>query len=166
LFDDDAEAYLDSSCLPIITLENANIHSAFGQWRNNIKWMVREEINAETGNTQYTLKNYDFYLTTSNQKTVKQYVIIEPLSDDAFIKYSEKNKWGIPMFIIHGYKFKNVDFGFIHYSSSTGEDISINEHDYYNLEDSSSDFILEILKGDILFKDMDNCACQVSFSTD
>jgi len=57
------------------------------------------------------------------------------------------------MFIIHGYKFTNIV-------------INEGEEEYYNLEDSESDFILEILKGDMLFKDRDNCGCQVSFTSD
>jgi len=57
------------------------------------------------------------------------------------------------MFIIHGYKFTNIV-------------IDEGEEEYYNLEDSESNFILEILKGDMLFKDRDNCGCQVSFSSD
>ena len=37
------------------TLENANIHNAYGNWRTNIKWMVREIVDPETGNTKYKL---------------------------------------------------------------------------------------------------------------
>lgn len=161
LFDNDIEAYIDSNCLPIITLENANIHNAYGNWRSNIKWLIRETINEDTGNNEYVLQNYKEYLKNSRQKKVNQYVIIEPCTDDAYIKYSEKNKWDIPMFIVHGYKFANIEFNII--NTSTGE---IDEHDFYNLEDSSSDFILELLKGDMLFKDVDNCGCQLSFSSD
>jgi len=55
LFDETREADIDSSCLPIITLENANIHNAYGNWRSNVKWMIRETIDPETGNTKYKL---------------------------------------------------------------------------------------------------------------
>jgi len=55
LFDETREANIDSSCLPIITLENANIHNAYGNWRSNVKWMIRETIDPETGNTKYKL---------------------------------------------------------------------------------------------------------------
>lgn len=153
LFDETREANIDSSCLPIITLENANIHNAYGNWRTNVKWMVRETIDPKTGNTKYKLQNYKAYLSNSNQKIVDQYVIIEPVTEDAYIKYSEKNKWDIPMFIIHGYKFSNII-------------INEGEEEYYNLDCSTDDFILEILKGDMLFKDRDNCGCQLSFSSD
>lgn len=162
LFDETREANIDSSCLPIITLENANIHNAYGNWRTNVKWMVRETIDPETGNTKYKLQNYKVYLANSNQKIVDQYVIIEPdIKVDAsgniiempYIKYSEKNKWDIPMFIIHGYKFTNII-------------VNEGEEEYYNLDCSTDDYILEILKGDMLFKDRDNCGCQVSFSSD
>ena len=70
-----------------------------------------------------------------------------------YIKYSEKNKWDIPMFIIHGYKFTNII-------------VNKGEEEYYNLDCSTNDYILEILKGDMLFKDRDNCGCQVSFTSD
>ena len=156
LFDETREADIDSSCLPIITLENANIHNAYGNWRSNVKWMIRETIDPETGNTKYKLQNYKVYLSNSNQKIVDQYVIIEPNLDSSttpYIKYSEKNKWDIPMFIIHGYKFTNIV-------------VNEGEEEYYNLDCSTDDYILEILKGDMLFKDRDNCGCQVSFSSD
>lgn len=153
LFDKTTESFIDSSCLPIITLENANIHNAYGKWRNNIKWLIREVTDPETGNIKYLLKNYKYFLSTSNQKIANQYVILEPAANDAYIKYSEKNKWNIPMFIIHGYKFANID-------------ISTNEYEYYNLESSASDYILEIIKGDFLFKQVGNCGCQLSFDSD
>ena len=156
LFDETREADIDSSCLPIITLENANIHNAYGPWRTNVKWMIRETIDPETGNTKYKLQNYKVYLANSNQKIVDQYVILEPnldCSTTPYIKYSEKNKWDIPMFIIHGYKFANII-------------VNEGEEEYYNLDCSTDDYILEILKGDMLFKDRDNCGCQVSFTSD
>lgn len=153
LFDENTEVSIDSSCLPIITLENANIHKTYGNWRSNIKWMIRETIDDETGNTNYTLKNYQQYLIDSNEKINNQYIIIEPDSSLASITYTENNKWDIPMFIIKGYKFSNMN-------------IDIDEHDYYNLEDTEHEYILEILKGDMLFKDINGCSCQVSFSND
>ena len=153
LFDETREANIDSSCLPIITLENANIHNAYGNWRTNVKWLIRETIDPETGNTKYKLQNYKVYLANSNQKVVDQYVILEPATKDAYIKYSEKNKWDIPMFIIHGYKFANIV-------------VNKEEETYYNLDCSANDYILEIIKGDMLFKDRDNCGCQVSFTSD
>ena len=167
LRDGDKESIIDSSCLPIITLENANIHNAYGNWRSNIKWLIRETIDSETGNTQYSLKNHNAYLQINNQKISKQYIVIEPASNEASIKYSEKNKWDIPMFIIHGYKFSNIDISTYYiYDTSTTSPVLIDEHEYYNLEDTSCDFILEILKGDMLFKSIDGCGCQVSFSSD
>jgi len=84
-----------------------------------------------------------------------------------YIKYSEKNKWDAPMFIISGYKFSNVEFNSsLYIGDSSNSSMYIDEHEYYNLEDASCDFILEILKGDMLFRDKDGCGCQVSFSTD
>ena len=167
LRDNDKESYIDTSCLPIITLENANIHNTYGNWRSNIKWMVRETIDSETGNTQYSLKNCNAYLQNSNHKISNQYIVIEPASNEASIKYSEKNKWGLPMFIIHGYKFSNIDISTYYiYDTSTTAPVLIDEHDYYNLQDPSCDFILEILKGDMLFKSINDCGCQVSFSSD
>lgn len=177
LFDKDTESYIDSSCLPIITLENANIHNAYGNWRSNIKWMIREGIDASTGNSKYVLKNYQQFLKYSMQKVVNQYFVLEPnyvkdssgnIVDMPYIKYSEKNKWDIPMFIIHGYKFANVSFDPQYYIGIDPSDniITIDEHDIYNLEDTSSNFILEILKGDMLFKDIDGCGCQLSFTAD
>lgn len=176
LKDKDTEAYIDSSCLPIITLENANIHNAYGNWRSNIKWLIREAINNETGNIEYELKNYQLYQDINHKKVDNKYIVIEPdIKVDAsgniinmpYIKYSEKNKWDAPMFIINGYKFSNVEFNSsLYIGDSSNSSMYIDEHEYYNLENASCDFILEILKGDMLFRDKDGCSCQVSFSSD
>lgn len=152
LKDTDKESYIDSSCLPIITLENANIHKVYGQWRSNIKWLIREYTDATTGNVNYKLQNYNYFLHTSNQKTSNNYFVLKPVEgSNPYIKYSENNKWDIPMFIIHGYKFEDVS-------------ITSQEAPYYNLE--NDDYILEVIKGDFLFKDVDGCGCQLSFSAD
>lgn len=154
LHDETKESFIDSSYLPIITLENANIHNAYGNWRTNIKWLIRETIDSETGNTKYKLQNYRVFLDNSNQKVVDKYIILEPdASANPYIKYSEKNKWDLPMFIIHGYKFANID-------------ILENEKQYYNLNSSTCDYILEILKGDILFANKDDVGCQIAFDSD
>lgn len=138
LFDEYVDVSIDSSvCLPYITLENANIHKNFGEWRKNIKWLIREVID-DNGNTAYSLKNYktsqiDNYKTYNNY-----YIVLQPSSEDAYIKYSAKNKWGLPLFLIHGYKFANID-------------IDNEQLENFNLSDN--EFVLEILKGDIYFPD-------------
>lgn len=161
LFDEFNEAYIDTSCLPIITLENANIHKTYGDWTSNIKWTIREVIDSSTGNSKYQLKNIKAFAQNSNSKIVDKYIVLEPVDSSAYIKYTENNKWELPMFIIHGYKFANIDT-----SIKTINDDIIDESEYYNLSDEKSDYILEIQKGDFLFKKVNNCGCQLSFTTD
>ena len=154
LFDKINAAEIDSDCLPIITLENANIHNVFGKWRENTEWIVREVVNSETGNTMYKLKNYNKYRNDGYTIYNKQYIILKATSDDAYIKYTDKTKWQLPMFVIHGYSFYNITI-----DNST-------KIEQYVLDSSSNDYILEILKGDILFKDKENVGAQLSFSND
>lgn len=168
IFGNEEESVLDSSILPIITLENANIHKCYENWKDNIKWSIRETIDQNTGNTKYTLKNqsngkYDAFSVTKGK-----YIILKPvnnLEDKPYIKYTKKNSYGIPLFIIHGYKFNNI----------TDEDFeNLQNKEYYKRQyilNDNNDYILEIFKGDMLFKkvsieDINPVSLQLSFSNE
>lgn len=138
LYDEFVDVSISSAdCLPYITLENANIHESFGNWRKNIQWLIRESLD-ENGNTIYSLKNYKSSLNDSYAITNNYYVALKPASENAYIKYSAKNKWGVPVFLISGYKFDNVD-------------IAKDQTNNFKLEDH--EYVLEILKGDLNFPD-------------
>ncbi|WQJ53488.1 MAG: hypothetical protein [Wendovervirus sonii] len=156
LFDEGEMKLLFGSChestikgdnLPYIILENANIRRPYGPWRNNIQWMIREAIDVNTGNVMYKLKNYDTFLNDSYACYNKQYYILEKTSDNAYIKYTEDNVYGIPMLIINGFSFMNAD-------------IENNQQHNFNM---TGDYIIEILKGDILFKEKNGCSVKVKF---
>ncbi len=151
LFDGYYEANIDADKLPIITLENANIHKCYGKWQENIKWGIREVIDQETGNTNYKLVNFKLYDKINYEIYNNQYLILYPTSNDAYIKYTQHNKWDIPLFIIKGYKFLNY----------------IPNAEYINEFDlTDGEYILEIIKGDVLFKQEGNVSAQLSFSLD
>lgn len=139
LYDDHTEAIMDAalSGAPYITLENANIHKNYGKWRKNIQWIIREAVD-DNGNTKYSLKNYYTSLNDNYRVYDNYYIVIEPTSVDAYIKYSTKNKWGVPVFLIHGYSFTNVN---------------IDTSQYENFDLSKGEWVLEILKGDMYFPD-------------
>ena len=73
--------------------------------------------------------NYEIYNNS--------YLILYPTTNDAYIKYTQHNKWDIPLFVIKGYKFLNY--------IPNAEYIS-----EFDLTDG--EYILEIIKGDVLFK--------------
>ena len=152
LFDDYYEANIDADKLPIITLENSNIHKCYGKWQDNIKWGIREVIDQETGNTNYKLVNFKLYEKINYEiYNNNSYLILYPTTNDAYIKYTQHNKWDIPLFVIKGYKFLNY--------IPTAEYIS-----EFDLTDG--EYILEIIKGDVLFKQEGNVSAQLSFSLD
>ena len=151
LFDDYYEANIDADKLPIITLENANIHKCYGKWQENIKWGIREVIDQETGNTNYKLVNFKLYDKINYEIHNNSYLILYPTTNDAYIKYTQHNKWDIPLFVIKGYKFLNY----------------IPNAEYINEFDlTDGEYILEIIKGDVLFKQEGNVSAQLSFSLD
>ena len=151
LFDDYYEANIDADKLPIITLENANIHKCYGKWQENIKWGIREVIDQETGNTNYKLVNFKLYDKVNYEIHNNSYLILYPTTNDAYIKYTQHNKWDIPLFVIKGYKFLNY----------------IPNAEYINEFDlTDGEYILEIIKGDVLFKQEGNVSAQLSFSLD
>lgn len=151
LFDGYYEANIDADKLPIITLENANIHKCYGKWQENIKWGIREVIDQETGNTNYKLVNFKLYDKINYEIHNNSYLILYPTTNDAYIKYTQHNKWDIPLFVIKGYKFLNY----------------IPNAEYINEFDlTDGEYILEIIKGDILFKQEGNVSAQLSFSLD
>lgn len=154
LFDEYTEAVIDSSCLPIITIENANIHKSYGDWKKNIEWSIKEVIDQNTGNVNYRLKNFGAFRSSSYAVYDNNYFVLVPNSTDAYIKYSENNKYQLPMFIIKGYQFDPIL-----------NHIEEEHKDEYTL-DSSAEYILEILKGDMLFKQVGNVGAQLSFSND
>lgn len=147
------ETSIDSSCLPIITLENANIHLPYGKWTKNIQWAINEAIDPLTGNVNYRLKNTQEGIVNNMYSVInKRYFILKATSEDAYIKYTDRNKWDVPMFIIKGYSIVNMS-------------VDENYIDEYTF-DPDSEYILEILKGDMLFKRIDNVSAILSFSND
>jgi len=153
LYEKDYCASVNNGMLPYITLENANIHNVYGSWDSNIEWMVREVIDSETGNTVYKLKNYKSALEDSYAVYDNAYFILEkdPDINDAYLKYTEDTKWGMPMFMIHGFRFMNAD---------------ISADQLHNFDIASGHYIIEVLKGDMLFKKSKNCGVKVLFSND
>jgi len=134
------DAEFDSDKLPVITLENANIHKCMGSWDRNINWSIREVIDAESGNVNYKLKNVGKYRSDSYACYSNSYYVLRPSEDPMVtpsLKYTAENKWHVPMFVIKGYTWD---------MSKIADDKKMQ----YDMGDS--EYILEIHKGDMLFK--------------
>jgi len=155
LFNDKNEGIIDSSMLPIIQLENANIHNAYGNWTSNLEWTIKEIVDLSTGNTLYKVKNQGKYKTDAYYVTDGTVITLKPTSDPTitpYLKYSEKNNYGLPMIMMYGYEI---------YNESIPTDKTYGK--YYNYMKSNV-YILEIIKGDILFKEQNNVGAQLSFT--
>lgn len=147
------ETVFDSSCLPIITLENANIHLTTGKWTDNVIWAINEVIDPMTGNVHHKLKNIQTGLSCNMYSVInKRYFILKPATEDAYIKYTDNNNWEVPMFIIKGYDIVNINV-----DNQFKEEYTV---------DLDKEYILEILKGDILFKRINNVGAKLLFSND
>ena len=134
-----------------IEIEVGNIRKCFGKWNDNIQWMIRESIDQTTGDTYYELSNIGDKATASHVIRSKKYITMRKNPDvrvtpetmninNMFLKYTSQNKWQVPMFI-----FKNFVF-----NPLLLEDLSEEEADLYNI-DNQGEYILEILKGRIIF---------------
>lgn len=154
LFEQYSEAAIDSSCLPIITLEKANIHKCFGEWKQNIEWSIKETVDQETGNVKYRLKNFGTYRADSHAAYDNNYFVLVPSSEQASIKYTEQNKYHLPLLVIKGYEF-----------DKTLNEIDDEKINMYTLGEEN-EYIIEILKGDIWFKRVGNVGATLSFSDD
>jgi len=96
----------------------------------------------------YKLKNVQTSPVDGYVNYNKEYYILEKSDPSAYIKYSEKTNSGLPMFLIYGYKFMNAD-------------IPAEQADNFNL--TNGVYVLEILKGDMLFKEKNGCSVKVKF---
>lgn len=135
-----------------IEIEVGNIRRCFGKWNDNIQWMIREVIDQKSGDTYYELSNIGSKATASHIIRSRKYinVCIDPSinmnpafpvsTTRLFLKYTSKNKWNLPMFMIKGFKFNPLLL--------TGLDED--KQDLYQMQ-SDDEYILEILKGRIIF---------------
>lgn len=135
-----------------IEIEVGNIRRCFGKWNDNIQWMIREVIDQKSGDTYYELSNIGSKATASHIIHSRKYinVCIDPSinmnpafpvsTTRLFLKYTSKNKWNLPMFMIKGFKFNPLLL--------TGLDED--KQDLYQMQ-SDDEYILEILKGRIIF---------------
>ena len=168
-------------CLPIIEIRSGNLRFCHGDWNDNIKYSITSVIDQKTGNEYYQLydneineviysgpqkiqlfpyikgksasedvfNNYQLYWVNGIEGT-DPYGNNENqniLEDSEFI-YTTHTKWNIPQLIIRNYNCGNVN------------------------ELLKGDFILEIIYGNILFKNNDNLTdgkaygCDIKFGMD
>ena len=155
LFFDDTQniTKIDTKELPIIEIAQGNLRYCHGSWKNNIAYSINVVTEPKTGNEFYTM--YDEvnddelykgiqkvflypYIKNNNIDTYKLYwyygiesdLPMKPVFDgkESEMIYTSHTKWNVPMLIIRNYKCGN------------------------NNEIIDGDYILEIIKGRILFR--------------
>lgn len=118
---------------PIIDIELANIRNTSSNWNDNIVYTIKSVVDQNTGDLYYQVKDTAYNVST-NQYT--NHFILIPDGDSAELKYSEENRFNLPLFIFKNYKF---------YKDS-GE-----ENTYF---EKDKEYILEILDGKLLFDNL------------
>lgn len=132
--DSKVESIIDKKYNPNIIIRSGNIRKCYGDWQNNIIWTIKEVIDQSTGNTYYQVKNVK-ELGFDNIILDNKGIILTSDSSSEF-KYTEKTKYNVPVFIISNYKFN--------------KEIKESNKEYFDL---SGNYILEILEGELQFKD-------------
>ena len=146
----DQESKIQSDELPLIEVKKANIRYCHGNWKNNVCYTVNTVIDQYTGKEYYVFKSRNnevddyrglqkIYLapipTTTTQSNIFGAAL--NLDDDtngnyfglnSNLIYSARNKWNIPMFIMHNYIIRNTN------------------------QVLEGDYILEILEGRMIFR--------------
>lgn len=132
---------IDNTECPIIEIAQANIRYTHGNWKSNIKYSININQDKNTGNEYYTIQKH-IYETTSQADIVTIYkdiqkVFLYPhidnnpnLDNNSQFIYTANNQWNVPIIVIRNYTCPDI------------------------IPDSelTNDYILEIVKGKIIFR--------------
>lgn len=132
------DSMIDSSVLPTIVLKSGNIRRTFGNWQNNIIWTIKKVTDVETGHFTYQMKKVkgedkDFNGLVLDERGI----ILIPKDSSSSFTYTERTKYDAPQIVITDYKLSHSLIG-----------------NQKNIFDISGDYILEILEGELQFKDI------------
>lgn len=115
---------------PIIDIELANIRSVDASWSDNILYTIKAVIDQNSGQLLYQIKDVGSHKISVIQQSTHFILLPE---NNADLKYSEENRFNLPLFMFKNYKFVGSDNEFF-------------------LKDKY--YILEILDGKFLFDNL------------
>lgn len=142
---DGREFVISEEWLPRIFMEKGNIRKTWKTWTNtwtntrpslsnerqsNLEWIVNEVWDQDKAAYVYELSNVGDKNGTRLQSY--DYFCLVPYEENASMRYTDANKWQVPMFIINGYAFLDM---------KTGKTYQI----------GSGDYVLEIFDGYLSF---------------
>ena len=132
------ESYIKSDYLPTILIRSGNIRKPYGNWQQNIVWTIKQVIDPNSGDTYYQMKNVlGEYKNYNGLILDKNGISLVADSSTSNLVYTEKTKWDVPLLEIQNYKVNHTLIG-----------------NQKNIFDISSNYVLEILDGEIQFKDI------------
>lgn len=148
---------IDSHLLPIIQISKGTLRLMSGSWsadyleNSNVKYSIYNTT-APDGFAYTIMKNLD----TGKNIRCKANVTLSPIGENAQFYYSSQNKWEVPMFFIKGYKITNQYRQDMLDASINGIQDYSSAEDFFNKFNEDNVLILEIIKGDIKFRNYEN----------
>lgn len=139
-----SECRIKSSMLPVISIRKGNIRKKNGSWKNNVVHTIKQVKDPKTGNTYYTITD----LSKENKPVIrtKSSVMLSALETGASLEYTADNKWQLPLFFMKGYRVTN---------QIKSDKYDKNYADALNFFDKTEDYVLEIIDGEMKFRNND-----------
>lgn len=149
--------------LPYFIIETGNLRFPKGVWEKNVDWMIQERIDNDTLESVYLLQNIGSFAYAAPVVKSISHIILKPVSTESECQYSCENKWGVPVFMIKGYKFDLSEY-------SDADNIMSDEEitKWFDIPEDQW-FILEIVNGRMMQSDTidgaDNMSYELMFGT-
>lgn len=83
---------------PTIRIKSGNLRKCYGKWRKNIEYKIQGYFDTERTKPRFCIQHID----GTAQEVSDDYVTLYP-GPNAHLRYTAKNKYDVPMFIIEGY---------------------------------------------------------------
>lgn len=156
---------IDSKELPVIQINKGNLRIPYNNWsadyleNSNVMYSIYQTTNAD-GFSYTIMKN----LSTGKYIRCKGNVTLSPSRTNLKFYYSSDNAWQMPMFFISGYKVSNQYKQDLIDSDITGDNSIPSASDFFTNE--TQEYILEIIEGDIKFRNHRNTVTKQCKSAD
>lgn len=146
---------IDPEELPVIQINKGNLRIPYNNWsadyleNSNVMYSIYQTTNAD-GFSYTIMKN----LSTGKYIRCKRNVTLSPSGTNLKFYYSADNAWQMPLFFISGYRVSNQYKQDLIDSAITGDDSIPAASDFFTNE--TQEYILEIIEGDIKFRNHSN----------
>jgi len=128
--------------IPEIYVETAYLRDPNVEWVDNstsIIYSIERDIDP-SNNISFIIKNW----RTGSQATATDYPILKP-KNDAYLKYTEKNYLGLPLFLFKNFEMKNIN---------------------PNIFTNSNEYVLDLKDGKFVFEDESEYFLYLNFNYD